>query len=778
MRFGNGAWLDKEGVKIFSPAQVYFSKIGENEVTLCLPTSRVYNRGCTLGGVNLTMKISAPCPEVLRVQLWHYMGVQEPGPAFPLTDAQHGILKAEETEEKIILRSGSLRMEICRDDGYYAFFRGDERLTGSEYKDLAYVKTDWTGLAYDYGTENAYLRQRLSLGVGELVYGLGERFGPFVKNGQTVDVWNEDGGTSSDQAYKNVPFYLTNRGYGIFVDHPEKVSFEVASEDVKKVQFSVQGEHLDYFVINGPSMKEVLMRYTDITGKPALPAPWTFGLWLSTSFTTNYDEATVMSFVDGMLQRGIPMKVFHFDCFWMKDFSWCDFLWDSRVFPDPAGLLQRLKAKGLKICVWINPYVGQESAIFREGVENGYFLKRPNGDVWQWDMWQPGLAIVDFTDPAARDWYVGKLNGLMDMGVDCFKTDFGERIPTDCVYHDGSDPRKMHNYYAYLYNQTVFDAIKARKGEGEAVVFARSATAGCQKFPVHWGGDCGSDYVSMAESLRGGLSFTSSGFGFWSHDISGFENTATPDVYKRWSAFGLLSTHSRLHGCDSYRVPWNFDEESVDVVRFFTRLKARLMPYLYAQAVKTSKYGVPMMRSMVMEFTDDPNCGYLALQYMLGDSLLVAPIFNDKSMAEYYLPEGIWTDLLTGERKNGGRWYKEKHSYLSIPLYIRENSIVALGASDEGPEYDYADGVRLELSALRDGAVAETNVCNGKGQEEVYARAVRTGDKISVEVDAQKPCTFVIGDEGTPVSCTVPYILEDGKVLVELSAGGSFDAEF
>ena len=159
-----------------------------------------------------------------------------------------------------------------------------------------------------------------------------------------------------------MPFYVTIRGYGIFVDHPERVSFEVASEDVRKVQFSVPGEHLDYFVINGPTMKEVLMRYTDITGKPGLPAPWTFGLWLSTSFTTSYDEATVMSFVDGMLERGIPMKVFHFDCFWMKEYSWCDFLWDSRVFPDPEGLLRRLKAKGLKICVWINPYVGQASA--------------------------------------------------------------------------------------------------------------------------------------------------------------------------------------------------------------------------------------------------------------------------------------------------------------------------------------------------------------------------------------------------------------------------------
>ena len=213
------------------------------------------------------------------------------------------------------------------------------------------MKTDWKGFAYDKGPEDAYMREQLSLSVGELIYGLGERFSAFVKNGQSVDIWNEDGGTSTEQSYKNIPFYISNKGYGVFVNHPERVSFEVATEMVTKVEFSVPGENLDYFLINGPTMKEVLMRYTDITGKPSLPAPWTFGLWLSTSFTTNYDEMTVNSFVDGMFDRKIPLSVFHFDCFWMKDFNWCDFTWDSRVFPDPEGMLKRLKAKGLKICV-------------------------------------------------------------------------------------------------------------------------------------------------------------------------------------------------------------------------------------------------------------------------------------------------------------------------------------------------------------------------------------------------------------------------------------------
>ena len=748
MKFSNGCWLQREGYACFSPAEVYFSHIEEEAVTICAPTAKIRHRGDTLGGVNLTIKITAPYPEVLRIQTWHHMGLKERTPAFEIAETQTGILRAQDLEDKLVVSSGSLRVEIRKDTAAISFWRGDEKITSSGSKDLAYMKTDWKGFAYDKGPADAYMRQQLSLGVGELIYGLGERFTAFVKNGQSVDIWNEDGGTSTEQSYKNIPFYISNKGYGVFVNHPEKVSFEVATEMVTRVEFSVPGESLDYFLINGPTMKEVLMRYTDITGKPGLPAPWTFGLWLSTSFTTNYDEETVNSFVDGMLERGIPLKVFHFDCFWMKDFSWCDFLWDNRVFPDPKGMLQRLHDKGLKICVWINPYVGQESALFREGAEKGYFIKRPNGDVWQWDMWQPGLAIVDFTNPEAYAWYQGKLEALMDMGVDCFKTDFGERIPTDCVYHDGSDPQKMHNFYAYQYNQCVYDVICRKKGKKEAILFARSATAGGQKFPVHWGGDCWSDYESMEESLRGGLSLCSSGFGYWSHDIGGFENTSTPDVYKRWCAFGLLSTHSRLHGSSSYRVPWNYDEESVDVVRFFTRLKARLMPYLYRNAIVTSTTGVPMMRSMVLEFTEDKNCQYLATQYMLGSSLLVAPIFNDKSMAEYYLPEGTWTSLLSGEVREGGKWYREQHGYLSIPLFVKENSIIALGACDDGPVYDYADGVTLKVYAVKDGCTARTTVYSAENEVELRASVTNEGGKYRICVEGSKPCTVELVNTG------------------------------
>ncbi|WP_432628639.1 alpha-xylosidase [Brotaphodocola sp.] len=764
MQFGNGCWLQKEGCECFSPQQAYFVKTGEERVTICAPTGRINHRGDTLGGINLTIEITAPAPEVLRVRVSHHRGIVDHGPKFDLTYTPCR-LETEETEEKLIVKNGSLSLVIDKDHFSMEYLRDGKPLTSSKGRDLAYMKTDWKGYAYDKGPQDAYMRQMLLLHVGELVYGLGERFTSFTKNGQSVDIWNEDGGTNTYQSYKNIPFYVTNRGYGVFVNHPERVSFEVATEQVNKVQFSVPGETLDYFLINGPTIKEVIERYTDLTGKPSLPAPWTFGLWLSTSFTTNYDEKTVMSFIDGMREREIPLRVFHFDCFWMKEFHWCDFLWDSRVFPDPEGMLKRIKEKDLKICVWINPYIGQESYLFDEGMENGYFVKRANGDVWQWDMWQPGMALVDFTNPEACKWFAGKLEVLLDMGVDCFKTDFGERIPTeDVCYADGSDPVKMHNYYTYLYNKVVFELLERKRGKGEAVLFARSATVGGQKFPVHWGGDCWSDYESMEESLRGGLPLMMSGFGFWSHDIGGFENTSTEDVYMRWAAFGLLSSHSRLHGSTSYRVPWAYGDQAVEVVRRFANLKAKLMPYLYTQAVHTSETGISMMRSMVMEFEEDRTCHYLDRQYMLGDQLLVAPVFSEDHTAELYLPQGRWTNFFTGDVINGQMWIKDKWDYLSIPLFVRENAILVLGSQEDRPDYDYADGMQIQIYEPGQSADAEVRGLNAEVEARIHTE--EKDGKLTIEVESDKPYTIVLVNRKAEVlegGARAEYQSENGK---------------
>ena len=663
MKFTNGFWLVKEEYTPRYVRDIYEVEEGSREVKMYAPYKKIEGRGDTLNTGMMTYTVTAPAPDVLGIRMQNHAGNYVTEPYFRLDKGGEIRPLVSQIENRYEIRSGKLSL---------LFQTGNPEMTfKAEGRELTCIKPKTTAMMrHREGKE--YLVTGLNLGVGELVYGLGERFTALVKNGQSVEIWNEDGGTSSEIAYKNIPFYYTSGGYGVFVNHPGKVSFEVASEKVETVQFSVEDQELEYFLIYGPDPKSILEKYTALTGRPAHLPEWSFGLWLTTSFTTDYDEQTVNSFIDGFESRNIPLSVFHFDCFWMKGFEWCNFIWDETMFPDPAGMLKRLHDRGLKICVWINPYIAQKSPLFREGMDAGYLVKRKDGRVWQWDLWQAGMALVDFTNPEAAAWYRSKLKALLDMGVDCFKTDFGERVPVDVCWYDGSDQEKMHNYYSYLYNQCVFELLTEEKGPGEAVLFARSATAGGQKFPVHWGGDSTSQYVSMAETLRGGLSLADSGFAFWSHDIGGFEDDGSADLYKRWVAFGLLSSHSRLHGSGSYRVPWKYDEEACEVLRFFVELKNKLMPYLRSLSTEAYARGIPLMRPMHLEFPEDPACGYLDQQYMLGDRLLVAPVFSPDGWQRFYLPEGDWVHLLSGQKLSGGRWHREQYDYFSLPLYVRE----------------------------------------------------------------------------------------------------------
>ncbi len=701
MRFTNGYWLLREGVSLFSATQsqrvdVLQDEQGRATAKLLVATKRVEHRGHTLNLGTIELELDSPATDVIRVRATHHRGGKLPL-KFELDPCDSAPVVTE-TAGNLSIRSGNLELRAQTEGRFEIELLGhasaDSSAKASPSSPRLLTRQEQRGIFYADTAEGRFMNGQIALGVGEKVYGLGERFTPFIKNGQTVDIFNEDGGTASEQAYKNLPFYISSEGYGVFVNHTGRVSFEVGSETVSQVQFSVAGEHVEYLYIYGPSPKEILEKYTALTGRPKMPPAWSFGLWLSTSFVTKYDEQTVGGFIRQMAERDIPLSVFHFDCFWMREYQWCDFEWDPRVFPEPAAMLQRLKADGLRISLWINPYIGQASPLFAEGCDNGYFIKRADGSVWQWDLWQAGNAIVDFTNPAAREWFKGKLRPLLQMGVDCFKTDFGERIPLDGVYFDGSDPEQMHNLYTQLYNECVYELLTEHSAE-DAIVFARSATVGGQKMPVHWGGDNSSNYPSMAESLRGGLSLSLGGFGFWSHDIGGFEGKPDAGVFKRWVAFGAFSSHSRLHGNESVRVPWEFDEEAVDVTRHFMKLKARLMPYLYSTAIEASERGIPMMRPMLLEFPEDRNAWHLDEQYMLGPSLLVAPVMRADGAKEFYLPAGTWTDLQTGEKLDGGQWHEKQYDFLGLPLFVREGAVLAIGTVDNTAEYEYQDHFEL-----------------------------------------------------------------------------------
>ena len=730
MKIRYGAWVDLPGISTKEVAQIREAKFDSH--SLYLFTVNYNNDKRALEDSMIEVFISAPSKDAFRIEARHFSGSRRKMPKFEL-NIEKTPIDVCDRGDSLTVTNGRMRLEIDKNPATFDFYYDNRYLTSFAKKwDRSYI-------SHIIKNGESYMDSHLSVDIGEKLYGLGERFTNLVKNGQSVDMWNEDGGTCTEIAYKNIPFYLSSKGYGVFVNDSGPVSFEICSEQVSRAQMCVSGEKIDLMIIGGENMKGALSNYCAITGYPALPPAWSFGLWLTSSFTTSYDEKTVTGFVDGMREREIPLSVFHYDCFWMKENEWCNFEWDKAMFPDPESMLKRMKEKNLHICVWINPYIGQKSPLFDEAMEKNYLLNRPNGDVWQWDRWQSGMGLVDFTNPDAYKWYQDKLRALVKMGVDCFKTDFGERIPTDVSYFDGSDSVRMHNYYTYLYNKCVFEVLEECKGKNKAILFARSATVGGQKFPVHWGGDCTADYPSMAESLRGGLSLCMSGFGFWSHDISGFANTAPHHLFKRWVAFGLLSTHSRLHGDSSYRVPWLFNkdgekngEEACAVTKHFAELKCSLMPYIFAKAVEANKTGVPVMRAMALEFENDKNALPLDTQYMLGESLLVAPVFTESGDADYYLPKGKWTHLLTNEVIDGEKWYSDNYDFFSLPLYVRENTILPVGSNKSVPDYDYCEDITLHVFNLTN---AKRTVYGADGEYAFTVNGEKNGDTLSFSFD-------------------------------------------
>lgn len=500
MKFSDGLWLNQRGYDVSYAVQAYDVTTTKNTIKIYATSSAIWNRAMTLGGVTFEITYTAVAPDVIRVHICHHKGSLKNKPQFDL-NLPEGYVPDEIHEEEgfVSMTAGHTTVKVKKGtDGWdVSFSRDGKRLTGGGWRSTSYiqenkfhrdarlaVQTDDDFFNYPQDAHNTFIREQLTLDVGECVYGFGEKFTTFVKNGQNVENWNSDGGTCSEQSYKCIPFYITSNKYGVLVNTADKVSFEVASDTINKVSFTVPGEELDYFFIGGENLEEVLVNYTDLTGKPALPPAKTFGLWLSTSFTTTYDEETVTSFIDGMAERDIPLQMFHFDCFWMKEYQWTDFEWDLDQFPDPPAMLKRLASRGLGLCCWINPYISQKSKLFDIGMEKGYFIKNPDGSVFQTDLWQPGMAIVDFTNPEAAKWFAAGVCKLCEMGVTAIKTDFGERIPTKAVYYNGADPIHMHNYYTYLYNKTVFEVLEEYYGKGQACLFARSATVGGQKFPV------------------------------------------------------------------------------------------------------------------------------------------------------------------------------------------------------------------------------------------------------------------------------------------------------
>jgi alpha-D-xyloside xylohydrolase len=530
----------------------------------------------------------------------------------------------------------------------------------------------------------------------EHLFGLGEKFTPLDKNGQRIVSWTQDAfGSTSERSHKNVPFFWSTRGYGLFVDSSSRITWDLGTISCQSGTITAEEESFDAYIIYGPSPAEILRRYADLTGHAPVPPPWTFGLWVSSGGTYR-DRKSIETLLDGLEKNDIAADVVHIDPWWMTWRHYCDFRWDETAFPRPAEFIGEIHRRGLKVCLWEHPYISIESDLFALGTSNGYFATtgggapcvidyglslapRPDGVVREAtpeNSWNARVAIIDLTYEPALDWFKDLHRPLLRMGVDVFKTDFGEDIPEDALFRNGESGRTMHNLYPLLYNKAVFDVTQEEKGAG--IVWSRSGTSGSQRYPVCWSGDPAADFDSLACTIRGGISSGMSGIPFWSNDIGGYRGMPEEDLYIRWAQFGLLCSHSRMHG-DSPREPWQFGVRALEVVREHIALRYELLPYLYSAAHESAETGMPVLRGLPLAFPGDPNVYDKDLEFMIGPWLLAAPGYDRNNFRNAYIAGGTWFNYWNGERFDGPRNLRVDLSPDRVPLFIREGAILPRG---------------------------------------------------------------------------------------------------
>ncbi|WP_276274030.1 alpha-xylosidase [Haloarcula litorea] len=675
-------------------------------------------------------------------------------------------LTVAERDGTLTVETGVLTVEVGLDEWTFRVLDGDETVFEEQRDDpdvFGRPRVGPLGFAQEEINHNPRRVSETATSFGlapdEKIYGAGEQFVEFDRRGRELDLWHEEPlGTETERAYKNIPFYLSTRGYGLLLDTTNRVRFDFGKRSTASGTMSVDDDTLSFLFFYGPEFRDVLQRYTAVTGRPSRPPKWSFGTWMS---RLGYESREELEDVATRLRdERIPSDVLHLDPFWMRDRSSTDLEWDTDQFQDPEGMIENLHAEQFRLSLWEHPHVPVGSDAFEHCVEEGYFVTDGTGAPYVMDNTCQGDyrgAMVDFTDPDAVEWWKDKHRRLLDQGVDVFKTDYGEYVPEDAVFANGQSGKSMHNLYPYLYNKAVYEAVGEVNGPDEALVWGRSAWTGSQRFPMHWGGDPQTSWNGMAAALRGGLSASLSGIAFWSHDIGGFRGTPSDPLYVRWAQFGLLSSNARCHGTTP-REPWAFGEEAVEIFREYAEVRYSLLPYIYTYAEVAARTGLPVVRPLVLEYQDDPTVHRLDTQYLLGEDVLVAPVFTDSGERSVYLPDGEWRDYWTDDRYEGGRTVDVDVALADLPLFLRAGSVV--------PRREPTQSVRagtpreLELVATLDGGAAEGRFYDADADELVTVEltsdggtlAVDLGDvsaeQVTIAVDGAEPDMVVVdGDE-------------------------------
>lgn len=609
--------------------------------------------------------------------------------------ARDAFVQIEVKDTRIILRSSALAIVLtCRpwqmtiiDSKGETLFRTlpaavfQHPPTGESHLDGASITDAWPWFfrdLYPLGfvrdeTGQTQVFETATIWYDEHFYGFGEKFGTLDKRGQAIQLWHANAtGNTWPLSYKNVPFFISTRGYGLFINSAYPIQYHMGDLSHTRYSMHLQHDLLDYYFIYGPSIKQILPRYTSITGAPALPPLWSFGLWMS---RMSYNaQGQVEEVADALRANDIPCDVIHIDTDWFAR-PWAnDLTFSPERFPDPAAMIARLREQGFRLTLWQLPYIATDSKLYAEGVANGYFAKQADGAPYHINGFFGQTAVIDFSNPDAVAWYQSKFAPLFDMGVAAIKTDFGEGAPPDAHYA-GADGLEMHNLYPLLYNRAIFEATRQHTGEG--IVWGRSVYAGSQRYPVHWGGDPASLWEDLGNLWHGGLGLGLCGFPFWSVDIGGFAGTPSPELYIRWAEAGLFVTHPRAHG-PIHREPWAFGEQALTIFRKFAKLRYRLLPYVWSSAVQSVETSLPVMRPLVLDWQDDPTTATIDDQWLFGEWLLVAPILDERNYRQIYLPAGRWFDFWSAEGIDGPRWITRHAALDDLPLYVRGGAILPL----------------------------------------------------------------------------------------------------
>lgn len=654
-------------------------------------------------GPDATVRFDALSPSTIRMRM--SPGDDVPANATPMIETPlpaDTTARIAENAESWLITTVDAEVEIWRDPFRYIVRTRNGAVlretipaavyqrppTGESHIDGAALSDAWPwffrdlaplGFMHDPRTDSWQAFETAFLGQDEHLYGFGERFGAIDKRGQAIHLWHANpAGKTWPLSYKNVPFYLSTLGYGHFTNSSRPITYHCGDLSHVHQSVHVHDSFLDTYLFVGPDLRDVLDRYTMLTGRPHVPPTWSFGLWMS---RMSYREQSEIEGIASRLRdERIPIDVIHVDTDWFATEWVNDLEFSPERFPDPRGMLERLREKGMRLTLWQIPYISVHSRFFEVFERNGWFARQADGSPRLIDGFFGPAGVIDFTNPDAARWYVDKLEPLFDMGVAAIKTDFGEGAPVDALYHAG-DGLDVHNLYPLEYNKAVFDKTLAYTGE--PIIWGRSAYAGSQRYSVYWGGDPAARWQDLGQLLSGGLGLGLCGFPYWSQDIGGFAGTPSPELYIRWAEFGMFMTHPRAHGPIA-REPWVFGDEAVDVFRYYAALRYQLLPYVVSESWQLAPQGQPLMRPMLLDNQDDPSTWHISDQFMFGRELLVAPVVQeDATNRRVYLPRGNW---IHWDHRSGGAhatyrgpgWVTVDAPLDDLPMFLPNGAVLPL----------------------------------------------------------------------------------------------------